>query len=513
VSGFGSARLARAAAFGSGLDPVEAVPSHGHGPRGPGSTPQPAEPGPRRGRVDAGPCHGTAPCLGSCRGALEPHGNNGRAQAPRESKAAEPTTSKRLEYWANRCSVAPKSTACRFALAMLGVRADDEDARTDVELRARAVMWVGGLRTKSGKSRAAKIADCGKLMPAMGKRTGDVRLVRVECKDRACPRCSRKRARKNAHQLRDFWAKRQRQWVSVLHWAASWRGGPRAALPLWVFFTLTAEKQPWPRVSAEDAIADFNARWRRLTNPKTKTGREFKRLAPGGVRAMEVTFSARSRSVSYDGFHPHVHVAAELAPGVTMDEFRSFVLAHWTADGKASASAQDFQELNRTKLGQLAMYVNKPLEVNGDRHEVARELFKAMAGKRMIQGWGTWSAWRGEPEANPDVEPLMLARLTPGMLYGMISDRRSKDTARVEFVGHDGEVRRQGALEVWETLERNRKTWGEHWAELAELRTAKAEAEAALARALAAEVEAATPGRLSFWPAKTGDRDDDEDDV
>lgn len=453
--------------------------------------------------------------MGGSWGALEPHGNTGRAEAPRESQAAEPSTSKRLEYWTNRCSVAPKSSACRFALSLLGIRAEDEDEKTDAALRAKAIQWVGDLRAKgSKKRRSARIAGCGKLVPAMGQRSGAVRMVRVACKDRACPVCARKRARKNAHQLREFWARRQRQWVSVLHWTMDWaqagRDVPRVVLPTSVFGTLTAAKEPWPRVSAEDAIASFNARWRRLTNPKTKVGREFKRLAPGGVRALEVTFSARSRDVAYDGFHPHIHFAAELAPGVTLDEFKAFVLRHWTADGKASASGQDFQELDRTKLGQLAMYVNKPLEANADRHDVARQLFAAMKDKRMIQAWGSWAKWRGEKETNPDVEPLMLAKVTPGMLYGLVQDRRSKG-ARVEFVGRGGESRRLGALEVWEALERNRKTWGEHWAELAELRVAKAEAEAALAKALAAEASASKPGRLSFLRPRSGDKGDDGD--
>jgi hypothetical protein len=232
-------------------------------------------------------------------------------------------------------------------------------------------------------------------------------------------------------------------------------------------------------------------------------------MSSGGVRAIEVTFS---KSSGYAGYHAHAHCIFELAPGVTLDEFKAFVLAAWCVDG-AKPSAQDFRLLDEARIGQLAKYVNKPLEDVADNVVAARELFESMFGRRMIDGFGAWRGWRRAAQLDDDAykpEALALAKMNPGELLQRTYDPDTKHEP-VEFVSRSGQTVRLPAIEAVESLERHRgETWGDEFAARAHMQRegVLAAADEALANILAYEagrqtapdVPPTSSARLSFHP-------------
>ena len=383
---------------------------------------------------------------------------------------------------AQRCSLAPKGTPDRLGLLLLGFKPEEEDEKSDVKLRARALQWVQGLVTDKGRDRGNAIMGCGRLVPAVGAKSGGVALLRIACKDRACPACARKRARKTGWQARRAFEHRKQQWDAVANLADALSFPVRR--PEFVFFTLTQRKRMRAHESAREAIDRLKSRWRRMTNTKTKAGRVFKMLCPGGMRAMEVTWSTAGGG----GFHPHLHCVGELAPGVTLAQFRSFVLSVWCRGGDAEEYGQDFRPLCETSIGQLAKYATKPLEDVAGSPDIARELFAALHGARLCEGFGSWLSWRKwVPEEENDSEPLLLSKVQPGELFEMVKDD-IKRRQLVEFVSYQGDRERRSAIEVWEALEKNRgRTWGEIWGEIAATRRVIGDAEQALCNVLGYE--------------------------
>jgi len=409
-------------------------------------------------------------------------GNTGRetletlpVEAPR---GAAPSASWREQ----RCSLAPKGSPDRLGLLLLGFTPEREDERSDSALRAKALGWVNGLVTDKGRDRGNAVMGCGRLVPAVGAKSGGVALVRIACKDRACPACARRRARKTGYEARQAFEHRQAQWEAVSKLAEALSYPVR--LPEFVFFTLTQRKRQREHESAKEAIERLKASWRRLTNTKTKTGRVFKMLCPGGMRAMEVTWSESGGG----GFHPHLHCVGELAPGVTLEHFRSFVLSVWCSSSDAEEYGQDFRPLCETSIGQLAKYATKPLEDISGAPSIARELFAALHGARLCEGFGSWKSWRQwVPEEESDAEPLMLSKVQAGELLALVNDSR-KQKNLVEFVSYQGDRQYRTALGVWEALEKNKgRTWGDIWGDMAATRRVIPDAEKALANVLGYE--------------------------
>lgn len=272
--------------------------------------------------------------------------------------------------------------------------------RTYDAARRTSFAWVGGLLTRSGVPRWARIRTCGAPVP-LWRVDGEISWQHHWCRDRACYACGRSRSRKLAQQLRDAMATREGR-------------------PLY-FVTLTR-----PRTAGEtvaDAWKRFQASWEALRH----TG-EWSASIVGGLRAMEVTWSEGHERAKHriPGWHVHAHIIVELdeaatssvpcpscagtgrrreAKGLrckscssatvkgdgTMPAGVAAVLERWAAIVGGHVRAQCGVELDTTNVGQLAKYLTKMFELTPDK---ARQVYQAAESKHIVQGFGTWARWK-----------------------------------------------------------------------------------------------------------------------
>jgi hypothetical protein len=155
------------------------------------------------------------------------------------------------------------------------------------------------------------------------------------------------------------------------------------------FATLTQRKRPGE--TAREALERAIAAWRRLTR-----SRAYRAAVDGAVRAIEITWSGAGGRGAHrpaaDGWHAHLHVLLEVAPGRTLAQAWAAILGVWLEIADAEAGGQDCQPLDDTRIGQLAKYVVKPFAI--DDLGRSAEAFAALVGRRMLDGTGTWRGWQ-----------------------------------------------------------------------------------------------------------------------
>ena len=183
------------------------------------------------------------------------------------------------------------------------------------------------------------------------------------------------------------------------------------------------------------------------------------------MRTIEVTYSRKGdrhgeHVVGFDGFHVHLHLLLELGDDVSEWHAREWLTQRWLelVPG-ARASAQKILDADMRRIGELTKYVTKPLEDAADIPPVACELFRALHGRRLMHGYGTWKDWKkwGAEHENPLAarDPLLRCTVDLGQLLRLTLPG-SGSTGTIYFEGFvDGErVRvRRIAIEVWEELE------------------------------------------------------------
>lgn len=231
---------------------------------------------------------------------------------------------------------------------------------------------------------------------------GEIQLMPLYCRDRMCACCQKKRSRKLGAELREFIGARATK-VGDVH----------------NMVTLTLVKPHGE--NPEPALAAIRGYWRRLSNIKTRRGREFHRRFPGGLRSIEVTWSERGdrrrdgSTVPYSGWHAHLHLGVQCSGPDGGYADMKWIVREWCAMTGARAQAQHWAPLDDARIGQLAMYVVKPLgDAHKDRDEErrdrrlarARELARRLHAKRLHEGWGTWKGWR---KTLDDHEPSVIA--------------------------------------------------------------------------------------------------------
>lgn len=360
---------------------------------------------------------------------------------------------------ADQVAVAPPGSADAFALRMLGVDTDGLEQRAHTNLRRKAVAWAAGLLTPGGTDRGRRIAGCGQVRPAMGAESGQIGLCQLRCRDRACPSCQRARSRQLGHRLRAAVQHRQQQ-------------APDARL---LFVTLTLPKVPLRECGATSAVARTMAAWQALSKSNTKRGRAFRERFAGGVRTVEVTFSARGdvhgeHVVEYDGYHVHLHILVELADGTDGEEAVAWLLGEWCGAVVPGAreEAQKVVDLDMQRVGQLTKYVTKPLEDAASRPHIARELFAALHGRRLIHGFGSWKDWKKWVEEDDDGdagEVLLVGQSSLGEVErqtrpGLLG-RYDYEVVFTGWVGGGVAERVVPGVDVWDAIEADSRTFAE----------------------------------------------------
>lgn len=316
------------------------------------------------------------------------------------------------------------------ALAALGIPASQADQHTRAKLRQRAIQWVHGIVTESGRDRALAVATCGRFVVA--RRAGKVGLASPFCRDRACPRCQQKRARELAGDLRWVWNdRRERKGIS------GW------------FVTLTQPKPHGtdPRIAVDRAMAA----WRELTNPNKVTGRKFGLIFPGAVRALEVTWSPKGQpikgggEVAYTGWHAHFHVILE---GGTNAELR-WLRDRWLEITGGSERAFCARRVDDRAFGELSKYVVKPMTTVPC--ELGRSLFECIHSRRLFEGLGSWKGWRNDVEREPG-EVIHFSDTTPSELVRLAKINPTAPIAFYEYDPDMGVARQCGSIPAHEAV-------------------------------------------------------------
>lgn len=267
--------------------------------------------------------------------------------------------------------------ALASALRSLGVPRGWADAEAGTVWRQRSCTIVRGIVTRSGRDRELAIATCGRF--AVAEVDGVMQLRPLYCRDRLCGACQVRRARRLAGELRELLSLRVAS-LGDVHW----------------FATLT---QPKPiDTDPREAVKRIRAAWRQLTNKKTALGREFHRRFAGGIKSIEVTWSAAGQlrkdgtRVPYSGWHAHVHLLLENRS--TWDHASlQWLTRAWCSIVGGRPGAQHYAPMNADRIGQLAKYVTKPLDDSIDL-DLAGELARVLHSARLHEGFGALRAWR-----------------------------------------------------------------------------------------------------------------------
>ena len=353
-------------------------------PPGPGARSRALEPYANNSRTqDSGP--GT-----------EPPSQRGRAWNPRPIYTLSPDASQALGFGdpTSEATSHADATARGFWTEV----ADYYDFRT----RPRAALGDEGASTLGGRKRADRLRYCNRRRPALAVVDGAdvVGIGHQGCSDRVCPSCQAEKSREDGELLRSWWERRQEM------------RGDDGGDPF-LFVTLTDRKADRDVAGLDDVLAQLLASWRSCTNSKDRRRyRQWTRFVSGGLRVVEVTYSAKGDKnrdgsvVKYSGWHPHLHVLIELQTppaGQSWDSWRAaferFLRSSWYEHTRAAGpSGQHFAAVDRNRVGQLTKYCVKPFAVTEDNREIARECMEVLSSRRLTAGFGLWKGWRSEAE-------------------------------------------------------------------------------------------------------------------
>ncbi len=195
----------------------------------------------------------------------------------------------------------------------------------------------------------------------------------------------------------------------------------------WVFVTLTKRKQPARLEDADASVSAVLSAWREVFNLKYASGRYIAALCEGGIRALEVTARARGErnadgtSVRFFGWHAHLHALVRLREGVTIEDLREAVTESWCAVVDAEPAHQVFKVADDNLTRYICKYVVKPLSKKIGRGQ-GRELFAAIHGRRMLEGFGEFRSWKlYAPKLQRD--PMLIACTSLGHLMNEPAER------------------------------------------------------------------------------------------
>ncbi len=352
---------------------------------------------------------------------------------PVESAAAPPRGYAAPPGWSPFASNGAVAATQYFLQSGPGAQKAKAEARADVLARSRAMAWVSRLPTRTGTDRGERIRYCGWMEVCYQPGTGSVGWRQRFCKDRACPVCARNRASKARHQMRAHLAAREQAGC-----------GPLA------FLTLTHPKFSCVAEGPGEAVDRLMAEWRKL-----RDRRPFRRHVAGYVRAVECVWSRKGWKRTKDGrpfytretgWHAHLHIILELEPMSANEawDVQAWLTSAWVEITGGSEKGISWQALSRAKVGQIAKYITKPFELPVAQ---APLFFQELAGRRLLQGGGTWRYYQqadagdgGEAPAGWVPQALHVADLIDRMPR---RDEHGKP-AKVVFswvVDGDGEVR------------------------------------------------------------------------
>lgn len=363
-------------------------------------------------------------------------------------------------------------------LPCVACRGTGQTVSADVGARPQVIECARCHGRGEGRDRGLAVASCGR--PAIACTTdGDVGIVALRCRDRACPRCQRLRAIERAAELRDAMVSCPAcEGARVIDGTSCTSCGGHGAVPWrWHFATLTVPKMHATERECSETIDVVMAAWSRMTRGSLSIGREFRARFHGGVRAVEVVYRERGEIVKYPGgrthtvdmtgWHVHLHVVLDTVDGgcsvvPSVDRRRRacgcepmrWLVEAWCDITGASPAAQLGRAVDRGDTGvaaELSKYVAKPLSMAMSR-AVGRELFLALHGRRCLVGFGRWRRWRSLSERGG--ASLLIGPRLSTLADRVMGEYGSDPTARL-MAPPDGRrwVRDEKTSAPWVTVE------------------------------------------------------------
>ena len=407
---------------------------------------------------------------------------------------------------------------------MRGLGFDLSELATDSRCirRADALRWVDGLNTRPSKAhpegypRAKRVAACGALH--VGRfASGQWGVEHAWCRDRACPRCMQ--------------AKQRRLAAAARAKVADCTSNGRRVM----FVTLTQAKLAditdddpdspthgqvvTPAEPASSAVARALDSWADLITVSRSGGRLLRHMFVGGLRSLEVVYSARGARrkdgtrVAASGHHAHLHALMELAaPSFTRrrailkglsdqmhalrDRFRHAVatgqhaiaehrlakfmrMRHVKSLVRSAGSDEGWETLARELL-LLAWLEQNPEAVRiaqcielADVNRagqvtkyvtkpfelrdttLAREVFQALVNRKVVNGFGSWSQWVADADTEEKSEAVYTPTRTP-LWHVIEAARRGLRSVEINF----GEYTcAKDPTAILADLEKHPRTW------------------------------------------------------
>lgn len=280
---------------------------------------------------------------------------------PRESEGADAPDVPEVHPGAEGWEVSPVTEDVAMLLDEMGGRrlVRRHAGRVGLELRRRCKPWLLGLpRGDDGGNRWDRVRLCGRLAAAWDE-DGRPGVAPLWCRDRACPVCTVREARRRAALL-------------ALHVEA--QGLDQEHL---CFVTLTqARRQETPR----QAVGRLKRSWQRLRN--SKRGRRMLK----GVslfRSLEMVYSPTPKG----DYHPHYHILLSGPPSLAED-----IIEQWLRSSPgAMRVAQDLRRATKGATVELLKYAVKG--VGGIPPHAAQGIFSGLHGVRLCVPTGRFRGW------------------------------------------------------------------------------------------------------------------------
>lgn len=249
-------------------------------------------------------------------------------------------------------------------------------------------------KIKMSKAVLKNINDCGTWLQFLAdKKVEKLKLYQgIFCKNRFCPICSKKKAVKDAVEI-----KVMTEYVRV------------ELKKQYIFVTLTA-----PNVSGKYLSNEIN-RYNKAFNHFIKL-KKYKNIIKGYVRKLEVTYNNDKKSKSYDTYHPHFHVLISVDNRYFKNNYikRDEWLKDWKKvmedESITQVDVRRLQTQNKNMLDKSILEITKYIAKDSnylENEEIFLNFYRGLKGKRQYAYGGDFKIAR-EKLKNGELEKYYL---------------------------------------------------------------------------------------------------------
>lgn len=238
-------------------------------------------------------------------------------------------------------------------------------------------------KIKMSKKTLENIQDCGSWLQFLAdKNLEKMKLHQgVFCTNRFCPICSKKKAMKDAVEI-----KVMTEYVS------------KELKRQYIFVTFTAPNVTGEKLS--DEIKKYNKAFDRLFKRD-----KYKKVVKGYIRKLEVTYNNNKRSKNYNTYHPHFHVLISVNSSYFTDKKLYISRDEWLKDWQEVMQDNSITQVDvrRVQTRNVEMLDKGILELTKyiakdsnylESEEVFENFYKGLKGKRQYAFGGDFKIAR-----------------------------------------------------------------------------------------------------------------------